>query len=140
MPPTDRIRSPHPEVKRDRVLTEQELYYLLQALEPNMSIFGPLIRILLLTGQRRGEVAGMLWCELRDLSTENALWEIPGHRTKNKHGHLVPFQSEVRKLLLSLPRVSDFVFTTTGDTPVSGFGKAKARLDDRINTCEQAMN
>ena len=39
MPPTDRIRSPHPEVKRDRVLTEQELYYLLQALEAEQSIF-----------------------------------------------------------------------------------------------------
>ena len=68
MPPTDRIRSPHPEAKRDRVLTEQELCYLLHALNAEQSIFGPLVRILLLTGQRRGEVAGMLWCELRDLS------------------------------------------------------------------------
>ena len=132
-PPTDRIRSPHPEVKRDRVLTEQELYYLLQALETELSIFRPLLRILLLTGQRRSEVAGMLWSELRDLSTENALWEIPGRRTKNKHSHLVPLQSEVQKLLLRLPRVSELVFTSTGDTPVSGFGKVKARLDERIN-------
>ena len=108
MPPTERIRSLHPEVKRDRVLTEQELHYLLQALNAEQSIFGPLIRVLLLTGQRRGEVAGMLWCELRDLSTENAVWEIPGHRTKNKHSHLVPLQSKVRSLLLSLPRSQRF--------------------------------
>ena len=133
MPPTERIRSLHPEVKRDRVLSEQELYYLLQALNAEQSIFGPLVRVLLLTGQRRGEVAGMLWSELRDLSTENAVWEIPGHRTKNKHSHLVPLQPKVRSLLLSLPRISDLVFTTNGDTPVSGFGKAKARLDDRTN-------
>ena len=132
MPPTDRIRSPHPEVKRDRVLTEQELCYLLHALNAEQSIFGPLIRVLLLTGQRRAEVAGMLWSELRDLSNKNALWEIPGHRTKNKHSHLVPVQPDVQTLLLSLPRVSDLVFTTTGDQPVSGFGKVKARLDARI--------
>jgi integrase len=56
---------------------------------------------LLLTGQRRGEVAGMLWSELRDLSTENAVWEIPGHRTKNKHTHLVPLQPKVRSVLLT---------------------------------------
>jgi integrase len=138
MPPTDRIHSPHPEAKRDRVLTEQELYYLLHALNAEQSIFGPLIRVLLLTGQRRAEVAGMLWCELRDLSNENALWEIPGHRTKNKHSHLVPLQPEVQNLLLSLPRVSDLAFTTTGDTPVSGFGKVKARLDARINNMRRS--
>ena len=90
MPPTDRIRSLHPEVKRDRVLTAQELCYPLQALNAEQSIFGPLVRVLLLTGQRRGEVAGMLWSELRDLSSGNAVWEIPGQRTKNKYSHIVP--------------------------------------------------
>jgi len=97
-----------------------------------------LIRLLLLTGQRRGEVAGMSWGELRDLSSDNALWEIPGHRTKNKHRHLVPLQSEARNLLLGLPRVSELVFTTTGATPVSGFGKVKARLDAGINTMRRS--
>ena len=138
MPPTDRIHSPHPEVKRDRVLTEHELYYMLHALKGEKSIFGPLIRLLLLTGQRRAEVAGMLWCELRDLPNENALWEIPGHRTKNKHSHLVPLTPEAQNLLLGLPRVSELVFTTTGETPASGFGKVKARLDARINTLRRS--
>jgi integrase len=133
MPPTDRIRSSHPDVKRDRVLSEEELYYLLQALGAERSLFGPLIRVLLLTGQRRGEVAGLLWSELRNLSKDNAVWEIPGQRTKNKHSHLVPLPLEAQNILLSLPRVSDLVFTTTGDTPVSGFGKVKTRLDTRIN-------
>jgi integrase len=136
-PPTDRIRSPHPEVKRDRVLTEQELYYLLPALDAERSIFGPLIRVLLLTGQRRAEVAGMLWSELRHLEGDNAGWEIPGHCTKNKHAHLVPLAPAVRDLLLGLPRVSELVFTTTGETPASGFGKVKARLDAHINERRQ---
>ena len=90
MPPTDRIRPPHPEVKRDRVLSEQELRYLLRALEAELTIFGSVIYLLLLTGQRRAEVAGMRWSEIRDLETDAAVWEIPGERTKNKQRHLVP--------------------------------------------------
>jgi integrase len=130
--PADRVRSPHPEVKRDRVLTEDELRCVVHALAFERSIFAPLIRVLLLTGQRRSEVAGMLWSELRDLESDTACWEIPGHRTKNKHTHLVPLSPSVCALLLGLPRTNDLVFTTTGDTPVSGFGKMKARLDARI--------
>src|SRR5262245_56064547 len=117
MPPTDRIRSSHPEVKRDRVLTEQELYYLKRALNAEHSIFGPLIRVLLLTGQRRNEVAGMLWSELRDVDSENVVWEIPRARTKNKHSHLVRLSRSVLSVLQSLGRIADYVFTTTGDTP-----------------------
>jgi integrase len=131
-PPTDRIRAPHPEVKRDRVLNEEELCYFLRGLQAEQSIFGPFLRILLLTGQRRSEVAGMLWSELHDLEIQRAHWLIPGQRTKNKQSHLVPLSPVVRNLILSLPLVSDLVFTTTGETPVSGFGKVKARLDAHI--------
>jgi integrase len=130
--PTDRIRPPHPEVKRDRVLPDEELHYVLRALEGERSFFGPLLRILILTGQRRAEVAGMLWSELREIDNEAAFWEIPGHRTKNKQTHLVPLSPQVSKLIQSIPRVGALVFTTTGATPVSGFGKVKSRLDRRV--------
>jgi integrase len=133
LPPTDRIRALHPAVKRDRVLTEDEICDVLRVLDIEQSLFGAIIRILLLTGQRRAEVAGMLWSELRDLGSENAVWEIPGDRTKNKHSHRVPLSKAVRRVLQEQARVADLVFTTTGETPVSGFGKAKARLDARIN-------
>jgi integrase len=132
-PPTDRLRPPHPEVKRDRVLTDVELRYLLRALDYEQSLFGPLIRLLLLTGQRRAEVAGMSWSELRDFGSNHPLWEIPGHRTKNKRVHLVPLSPVACRLLSALPHVSDLIFTTTGDTPMSGFGKVKARLETRID-------
>jgi integrase len=89
--------------------------------------------VLLLTGQRRGEVAGMRWSELKDIDTQNAIWVLPSNRTKNKQSHLVPLTPSVRELILDMPRVSQFVFTTTGKTPVSGFGKVKKRLDARIN-------
>jgi integrase len=132
-PPTDRIRAPYPEVRRDRVLAEEELRYLLRALDTDYSLFGPLFSIVLFTGQRRGEVAGMEWSELRDVDRESAVWEIPGSRTKNKHSHLVPLSPAVRDLLKKMPRVGDLVFTTTLDTSVSGFGKAKLRIDLRLN-------
>jgi integrase len=120
-------------VKRDRVLPEEELFYLTHALNVEQSVFGPLIRFLLLTGQCRGEVAGMSWSELRDLQSQNALWEIPGQRAKDKQSHLVPLPTDAQRLLLHLLRVSDLVFTTNGQTPVSGFGKVKVRLDARIH-------
>jgi integrase len=131
--PTDRIRSPHPEVKRDRVLSQDEVHYLLRALESETTLLGPVIQLLLLTGQRRAEVAGMRWSELRGLDSTDAIWEIPGHRTKNKQTHLVPLSQAACAVILDQPRAGDLVFSTTGGTPVSGFGKAKARLDMRIN-------
>jgi integrase len=136
--PTDRIRATHPEVKRDRVLSEEELRYLLRALNADDSIFAPMVRLLLLTGQRRAEVAGMAWSELRNLDSDQALWEIPAARTKNKRGHLVPLAHPVRDLILAEPRTGDLVFSTTGRTPPSGFGKAKARLDERIDKMRES--
>jgi integrase len=75
----------------------------------------------------------MLWSELHDLEGGGAHWQIPGQRTKNKQSHLIPLSPVVRYLILTLPRVGDLVFTTTGKTPVSGFGKVKARIDSRVN-------
>jgi integrase len=130
--PTDRIRASHPTTKRDRVLSDEELTYVIRVIDEEQSVFGPLFMILLMTGQRRGEVAGMRWNEIKDFNMGEALWEIPGERTKNKQAHIVPLPPAVCEVLNTLPRTSDLVFTTTGETPVSGFGKAKARLDARI--------
>ena len=74
--PTTRIRRP-PLRSRDRVLSECELQLVWEAFEAEKGLFGPLFKLLLLTGQRRGEVAGMRWEEVRDLTTPDALWEIP---------------------------------------------------------------
>jgi integrase len=130
--PTDRIRPSHPTTKRDRVLSKSELVYVIRAIEADQSVFGALFLILLLTGQRRGEVAGMRWSEIRNFDDEDAIWEIPGDRTKNKLTHLVPLPKTVCQLIKSLPNTGNLLFTSTGKTPVSGFGKAKARLDARV--------
>jgi integrase len=90
--------------------------------------FGVLIRVLILTGQRRGEVAGMRWDEL-DL--HSGLWDIPGERTKNHQAHSVPLPSAAVELIRSVKRrrEAEFVFEGVRQTAVSGFGKVKSRLD-----------
>ena len=93
--------------------------------------FGPLVRLLLLTAQRREEVAGMRWSEV---SADMAVWTIPAKRAKNGAAHVVHLAPEARAVLASVPRIagSDFVFTTTGRTAASGFSKAKERVDAAI--------
>jgi integrase len=84
--------------------------------------------MLLLTGCRLNEVAGMRWAEL---SNDGSVWMIRGDRTKNHRPHVVPLPPVARALLNHVPRIegSPFVFTTTGHSPVSGWSKTKARLD-----------
>lgn len=91
--------------------------------------YGPLIRLLLLTGQRLREVADMSWGEI-DL--DKALWTIPKARMKGDRAHAVPLAPEALALLKSLPRFTGgFVFTTTdGKKSVDGFSKAKVRIDN----------
>ena len=92
--------------------------------------FGAMMKLLLLTGQRRPEVAGMVWSEI-DL--EGKLWTIPKVRSKSKREHIVPLSAPALTVLNEPPLFGDeaFVFTTTGGRrPVSGFSKAKARAND----------
>jgi integrase len=90
--------------------------------------YGPLIRLLILTGQREREVAELRWSEV-DLA--EGLWVIPAGRMKSGRAHLVPLAPDALALLCSLPGFSgDFVFTTSdGQKPVNGFSKTKERLD-----------
>ena len=94
--------------------------------------FGPFIRMLLITGQRRNEVARMRW---QEIDLEENLWVIPAERMKGKRPHVVPLPKLARDLLTALPRHTkgDYVFTTSdGERPISGFGKAKQRLDKAV--------
>jgi integrase len=130
--PAQRIPFEQTNGQRDRVLSRDEIYIIWQAFEAEAGFFGPLFKLLLLTGQRRGEVAGMRWSEIGGLEGPTPLWTLPGDRTKNKHPHVVPLSPRAAEQLRAMPRSGDLVFSTTGRTPVSGFGKAKARVDDWV--------
>jgi integrase len=90
------------------------------------------IKMLLLTAQRRGSVAGMRWDEI---DYEDKAWIIPASRMKNGTEHTIPLSTMTLDVLDSLPRYDggDYIFSTTaGVRPISGFAKIKRRIDDRV--------
>jgi hypothetical protein len=94
--------------------------------------YGPLVRLLMLTGQRRAEVGEAQWCEF-DL--ERRLWTITAARFKSDAVHVLPLSDEAMAILEALPRWrgGDFVFSTNGGRkPVDGFSYAKARIDKLV--------
>src|SRR3954469_15930559 len=130
--PAARVRALSSVTARVRVLTAEELKWIWSALDGFPGVFGPMFKVLLLTGQRRGEVAGMRWEELHNLGIDEAIWDLPASRTKNGQPHLVPLAPEVQAILMALPRSGALVFSTTSTTALLGFSKAKRQLDERI--------
>jgi integrase len=112
-------------------LTETELRLIWLAAESEAFPFGDIVRLLLLTGQRRGEVAGAAWPEF-DLKAQH--WLLPAERSKNGLPHLIPLAVPAIEILQSIPRFAggDFMFGMGGRNGFSGFSKAKRRLDETI--------
>ena len=134
------MRGPQPLEARDRVLSNEEIKAFWQAASELSWPFENVFKVLLLSGQRREEVAGMRW---REIDLDAATWTIAKERCKNGKAHTVDFSPEAVWVLDTLgdaaaPRVArtseeaDLVFSTTGRTPVSGFSKTKARIDARM--------
>ncbi len=119
-------------VVRDRFLKPDEVAAVWKAWNTMGYPFGPFGKLLLVTAQRLREVAQMQWPEI---DYDNALWVIPGKRTKSGREMEVPLSSLALEILDTLPRFTggDFVFTTTnGENPVSSFSKSKRRTDTLI--------
>ncbi|MBX4858759.1 integrase arm-type DNA-binding domain-containing protein [Rhizobium bangladeshense] len=119
------------EVQRDRVLTDVEMRLVLRAAVRMGYPWNGVVRLLAFTGVRRDEAAHAPKTEFALDIVPAPVWLIPKERTKNGRPHLVPLAPSVVEFLKTLDTVekSSFVFTTTGETPVSGYGKAKERLD-----------
>ena len=121
------------ETARERVLSDDEVGALYNAAGALGDSWGVMVRVLMLTGQRRGEVAGMRWSEL-DL--DGAMWTLPGERAKNHHTHIVPLAPEVVTLLRSVKHRTGAVFVFEGPrkTAMSGFGRMQERLSEALAT------
>lgn len=119
------VVKPAKDVRRSRVLNDAELLKVWQAC--GADDFGAIIRLLMLTGQRRDEVAAMTWDEL-DLDA--GIWTIPDTRTKNDRVHEVPLSAPAVEIMMgrAIRRGNPFVFGR-GAGPFSGFTNAKERLD-----------
>ena len=125
--PVTGMKPPAREQARDRVLTDDELRWLWRACEAVGWPFGPLVKLLLLTAQRRDEVAGIKRAEIH---LEKGIWAIPREKAKNNRAHEVHLSPAAVDVLDSVPRIgARFVFTSTGSAPVSGFSRAKRRLE-----------
>jgi integrase len=120
------LPKPGAPVARDRVLTDSELAVVWKAVSQTEWPFGPLFQLLILTGARREEIGALRWSEIQGDKIE-----LEGARTKNGKPHTIPLSTLAGELIEKLPRIgkSEFAFTTTGETPVSGWSKAKALLD-----------
>jgi integrase len=117
------------EIARDRVLTDEELRLIWRY--AGVGDYSAIVRLLILTGQRREEVAAMSWAEV-DL--ERATWRIASERTKNARMHEVPLSQTALEILGARHRFDGraLVFGSR-EGPFSGWSKAKTSFDARMS-------
>jgi integrase len=137
--PCDHIDAPSPEQSDERELSGAELVAIWRAAVRMGYPYGDMIRVLLLTGQRLDEVLSAV-CREFDFQIEaddrfagSRIWIIPGKRTKNGREHHVPLSNEVLAILAKLPKVESkagYLFTLSGDVPVSNLSRLKKHLDE----------
>jgi integrase len=114
------------ERERDRVLSDDELRRVWITAGDFPAPWGAFIRLLLLTAARRTEVGGMKWLEIAGDE-----WTIPRERYKTGAEVTLPLSTAAMKVMAELPRIGncDYIFTTDGRRPISGFSTFKLKFD-----------
>jgi integrase len=110
------------EKARERVLSGDELKAIWKACGDDRN--GAVTKLLILTGQRAGEIGNLRWSEVHD---EQII--MPPERTKNQRLHTVPLSDTAKAVLAGLPRSNDFVFGRAG---YNNWGKHKSFLRQAI--------
>jgi integrase len=113
---------------RERVLSDAELAALWSKLGGDD--FSAIVRLLILTAQRREEIGGLKWSEV-DL--KNKIIRLPADRVKNGNAHTVPMSDAVKAILAAIPKTEgrNLVFGE-GASSFSGYAKCKRRLDAQL--------
>jgi integrase len=114
---------------RDRTLNDDEIVKFWHAAGTLGAPLTQMLRLLLLTGVRRSELAGL---RRGELSADGAVWTVPGIRVKNTREHVVPLPPLARRILASVPAIegsSGLVFTNDGKRPIGSWSGIKLRLD-----------
>ena len=116
------------ETKRDRVLSEGELLAIWESTDKTGYPYGSLDKLLILTGQRLGEVSKMRW---EHIDLNNKVWTLPASSTKANRRHEVPLSEKAIEVITALPCTGEYVFSSgrIGDKPINGHSKSKATLD-----------
>lgn len=128
------VEAPKPVKARNRWLSQEELAIVWQASHALRPVHRVFYRLLILTGQRREEVAGLQWSELDRAA---ALWTLPAERAKNGRLHLVPLSPLAVAQLDAIagsqwPR-SGPVLSLDGKRSIGGFSKLRKELDGAID-------
>ena len=114
---------------RTRTLSDEEIRVIWPVLEQS-GTFGAMVKILLLTGQRRDEVTNMRRSEIDN----EGIWVIPAERYKTKRPNHIPLSKDALALIEAQPTLDDcdLIFPSRAKTPYSGFAKSKAKLDKAV--------
>ena len=125
------VTMPKSSKARDRVLSDDELKHFWTACAKAGEPASQCLKLLLLTGCRLNEIAGLRRAEISD---NGRTATIPGSRSKNKRPHVLPLPRLAQDILRSVQTTGDLVFTTERGKPVSSWSKIKARLDAAMKT------
>ena len=126
--PAVRIKRPAEENERERSLTDEEIRTLWPVFTALGYPYGHIFKLLLVTGQRRGEVGGMKWGEI-----DGDAWLLPGARAKSKQGHQIPLSTLALEILETTPHLGDHVFMSVrGLHQLKGWAGAKKRADSFV--------
>lgn len=132
--PTDGIETPPPVKPRERWLRDQELLSIWHHAPRCHPCFGPIVRLLVTTGQRREEVSGLHW---EELDRDERMWTLPGSRTKNGEPNSIPLNSLAIAELDNRAGSENWpkrgrVFATSTGRGFTGYAKGKVELDSLI--------
>ena len=100
--PCTGIRPPADEIARDRILSDDELAALWRASDGLEQPYTEFIKLLILTGARRNEIAELRW---REVDLDAKLWTLPKERAKNAREHVIPLSDTAVEILRGLPRI-----------------------------------
>jgi integrase len=133
------MKRPASEESRDRVLTEDELVAVWRACDGLGWPAGPLVQLLILTAQRRGEVAAMAW---QDVDRDAKLWTLPKVLTKAKRMHDVPLSPLALEIIGGLPLVghSGLVFPSRTEGVIANFSLHKRQLDQESGVADWRLH
>jgi integrase len=109
--------------ERTRTLSADEIRLVWNSFDKLGYPWGPLFKMLIITGQRCGEVGGMKRSEITDDG-----WHVPNERAKSGRGHLIPLSSLAREILDEVPEIGELVFRTR----LGSWSWAKERVDAKI--------
>lgn len=125
--PCTGIKMPSRYIPRKRVLSDTELKSVWEAATDYP--FGPLVRTLILCGQRKTETASFKW---KYLNGQEETITLPAWLTKNGREHCFPIGPMAQEVLKALPRKGDYLFEgRVHDQPYNGWNKHKAELDKK---------